>query len=273
MRLCSTSILLIPVIAAFLTLFYDTGQALSRDLLLADEEIPQIISLSLGVETGVTSRNVVEENPALAGFRVSGDAVSTRLLAKVGLRLFDRIEIYGKGGGADLSISEFNNFDSRPALAYGGGLHIDLYQGSRPERIKIFVDGSLLYFVTKDTIQILDCPATTCTERDLIPRVADEKIRWREGAISAGGSFRHDYFEPYGGVRLSFVRGDDKLDVKPDNNFPTPLNLNLDLNEDNNFGIFFGTNIYLDRNEKSALSIEVSAIDQLAFMAGFKVGF
>lgn len=265
--------LLTIVFTLFLFLFLGSGPALSRDLLLSEEEVPQILGISLAVETGITSRNVVEEHPAFTGFTVSGDAVSTRLLAKIGLRFFDRVEIYGKGGGADLSVSEFNNYDSGPAPAYGGGIRLALYQGSRPEKIKIFMDGSFLYFVTEDTIQILDCPTATCTGSDLVPRMADEKIRWREGTISAGGSFRHDYFEPYGGVRLSFIRGDDKLDVKADSNFPTPLDIKVDLNEDNNFGIFFGTNIYLERNERSALSLEISAIDQFAFTAGFKVNF
>lgn len=266
--------LLAIVIAVFLTLIGGGFPVLAQTSLLSDEEVPQVLGISLGVETGITSRNVVEENVAFTGFTVSGDAVSTRLLAKVGLRFFDRIEIYGKAGGADLSISEFNNYDSTPAPAYGGGIRLDLYQGSRPERIKIFLDSSFLYFATEDTIQILDCPTSSCPNgAGILPRMSDEKIIWREGAISAGGSFRHDYFEPYGGVRLSFVRGDDKLDIKADKNFPTPLALKVDLNEDNNFGIFFGTNIYLDRNEKSALSLEISAVDQFAFTAGFKVNF
>lgn len=266
--------LLTVVSLVFLTFFYGADPVFAQTSLLSDEEVPHVLGISLGFETEITSRNIVEEHPVFAGFTVSGDAVSTRLLAKIGLRFFDRIEIYGKGGGADLSISEFNNYDARPAPAYGGGIRLDLYQGSRPERIKIFVDSNILYFVTEDTIQILDCPTSSCPNgAGLLPRMADEKIRWREGIISAGGSFRHDYFEPYGGVRLSFVRGDDKLDIKTDSNFPTPLALKVDLNEDNNFGIFFGTNIYLDRNEKSALSLEISAVDQFAFSAGFKVNF
>ncbi len=265
---------IVPVLIVFLLItFFGSDQILSRDLFMEEEEAPQIFGVTLGIETGITSRNIVEEDPVFAGFKVSGDAVSTRFLAKIGLRFFDRFEIYGKGGSADLSISDFNDFDARPAPAYGGGLRIDLYQGPRPEGIKLFLDSNILYFTAKDRIQILDCPLTSCADSDLLSRMADEKISWREGTISAGGSFRHDYFEPYGGVRLSFVRGDDILEVKEDANFPDPLKLKVDLDEDNNFGIFFGTNIYLDRSDKSAISLEFSAIDQLAFMAGFKAAF
>lgn len=258
--------------------FLGTDPVLSRDLFMTEEEAPQIFGITLGVETGITSRDVVDKDFPSPGVNFQGNAVSTRFLAKIGLRFFDRIEIYGRGGGADLSISDFNDFDARVAPIYGGGVHIDLYQGPRPDRIKIFLDGSFLYFVTEDKIQIPDCPESIdlnheCEDAEIISRLADEKIRWREGAISAGGSFRHDYFEPYGGIRLSSLRGEDELDTKPDINFSHLHHQDIDLDEDNNFGIFFGTNIYLDRNEKSAISLEVSAIDQFAFTAGFKVVF
>ena len=266
------------LIVFLLITFFGSDQVLARDLFMEEEEAPQIFGVTLGVETGVTSRDVLDKDVPSAGLNFQGDAVSTKLLTKIGLRFFDRIEIYAKGGGADLSISEFNDYDARLAPAYGGGLHIDLYQGPRPDRIKIFLDGSFLYFVTEDTVQTLFCldtidPGQNCGDTEFIPRMVDEKIRWMEGTILAGGSFRHDYFEPYGGVRLSFVQGDDKLDLKADSNFLAVDHLDIDLEEDDNFGIFFGTNIYLDRNEKSAISLEVSAIDQFAFTAGFKVVF
>lgn len=270
---------LLPVTSfLLLTFFFLADPSLSQTSLLSDEEIPRLIGFTFGVETGVTSRDVLDKDVPEPGFNFQGDAVSTRLLARIGLKFFDRVEIYGKGGGADLSVSEFDDYDARLAPAYGGGLHVDLYQGARPDRIKIFLDGSFLYFVTKDIVQALFCldtidPGQNCGDTEFIPRMVDEKIRWREGTILAGGSFRHDYFEPYGGVRLSFVRGDDKLDFKVDNNFSNPDHRDIDLEEDDNFGIFFGTNIYLDRNEKSAISLEVSAIDQFAFTAGFKVNF
>lgn len=263
----------LALIIYLLITFFVSDQVLARDLFMDEEKAPQIFGVTLGIETGIISRDIVEEDPGFASFKVSSDAVSTRFLAKIGLRFFDRIEIYGKGGGADLSISDFNDYDARPVPAYGGGIRLDLYQGPRPEGIKLFLDANFLYFVAEDTIQILDCPLSSCSDSDLRPRMANEEIRWREGDISAGGSFRHDYFEPYGGVRLSFVRGDDILEVKEDTNFPDPLNLKVDLDEDDNFGIFFGTNIYLDRRDKSAISLEFSAIDQFAFIAGFKAAF
>ncbi len=161
------------LIVFLLITFFVSGQVLARDLYMEEEEAPQILGVTLGIETGITSRDIVEEDPVFAGFKVSGDAVSTRFLAKIGLRFFDRIEIYGKGGGADLSISEFNDYDARPVSAYGGGIRIDLYQGPGPEGIKLFLDGNFLYFTTKDRIQILDCPLTSCADSDLLPRMAD----------------------------------------------------------------------------------------------------
>lgn len=82
------------VLAVFLSItFLGVYPVLSRDLFVAEEGAPQIFGVTLGIETGIISRDIVEEDPGFASFKVSSDAVSTRFLAKIGLRFFDRIEI------------------------------------------------------------------------------------------------------------------------------------------------------------------------------------
>ena len=209
------------------------------------------------LEAGVLSRDVVEEDPSLVGFKFRGEAVSTRLMAKVGVELGELADLYVQGGGADLSVDEFNNYDGDLSGAYGGGVRLNLYRSPHRDRFTLFADFSALWFETDDRVE---------TEISGSREIVDETIEWNEYTALLGASGRYDGFQPYGGIRLSWIDGTDKI-RSPD------FSADLDLEEDDNFGIFGGVDIFLDRTEKTALNFEVSLFDQDSFRAAIRREF
>lgn len=228
------------------------------------------------IEVGVVSRDVIEEDPTLSEFKFRGDAVSTRLIAKLGLDL-DVVNVYLQGGWADLAIDEFNDYDASLSGAYGGGVRLNLYRSPYRDRVTLFVEGSYLRYTTDDQIETvvscdarLGCPANTGID---YPLLADETIQWNEYTVLLGASGRYEGFNPYGGIRLSKLDGTDRIRTAPDSNFPSGFRANPDLKEDDNFGIFGGLNIFLDRSESTALNFEISLIDQDSFRAAIRRAF
>jgi hypothetical protein len=209
------------------------------------------------LEAGVLARDVAEEDPSLVGFKFEGEAVSTRLIAKVGIELFDLVDLYVQGGGADLSVEEFNDYDADLAWAYGGGIRLNLYRSPYRDRFTLFVELSTLRVETDDEVE---------TEISGSPEIVEETIEWNEYAVLLGASGRADGFRPYGGIRLSRLDGTDKI-RSPD------FSADLDLEEEDNFGIFFGLDLFLDRSEKTAVNFEVSLFDQDSFRAAIRRAF
>ncbi len=231
----------------------------------------------LQLEVGVLSRDVVEEDPSLVGFKFRGDAVSTRLMVKAGVELFEFVNLYVQGGGADLSIEEFSDYDADLSGAYGGGVRLNLYRSPHRDRFTLFVEGEVLRYTTDDHVEIeQDCTGLSgCPDppENFFPRLADEKIQWNEYTVKLGASGRFEGIEPYGGIRLSRVDGKDRIRAKPDENFSEAFHAQPDLEEDDNFGIFGGVDIFLDRTEKTALNFEVSLFDQDSFRAAIRREF
>jgi hypothetical protein len=106
-----------------------------------------------------------------------------------------------------------------------------------------------------------------------LPRIADETIQWNEYTVLLGASARYVDVAPYGGVRLSSVDGKDRLRSAPDSNFSNGFQANPDIKEDDNFGVFFGLDIFLDLSEMTTLNFEVSLIDQDSFQAAIRRAF
>lgn len=206
------------------------------------------------LDIGVLSRDIVEEGGQLVGFNISGDAVSTRILAKFGVSPSERLQIYAQIGATDLSISDFNNYDADLSLAYGGGLTLTMYRSPAPPVLSLFADVNVLRFVSQDKVETIVAGS---------PVVQDEEITWTEYVFAIGVSSRHMGLEPYGGIRLSFVDGKDELSQSGE----------LDFKEDSSFGLFLGANIFLDPSEKTALRIEGNILDQYSISAGVRVGF
>jgi len=136
---------------------------------------------------GAFTRDIVEEDPSISGLKFKGTADSTRLIAKAGLDIGGVLNLYAQGGGADLSIDEFDQYAASMKGAYGGGLRINLYNAPYHDGTKLFVEGSYLHFQTDDRVQIEQCaspPVCSGSTSLYLPRPADETIRWNEYTIS-----------------------------------------------------------------------------------------
>jgi len=229
------------------------------------------------IGVGAYSRDIVEKSSSLSSFKVDGTADSVRLIAKAGVDIGGVINLYLQGGGADLSIDEFDNYDASMNGAYGGGLRINFYQAPYRDGPKLFVEGNYLHYSTDDHVQIqrdctgiAGCPASPDNS---FPTEAKETIQWNEYTVLMGASGRYFDMGPYGGIRLSKVDGKDRVRGAPDSNFPTSLSATPDLKERDNFGIFFGTDVFLDRSGKTALNFEASLFDVYSFQAGIRTTF
>jgi len=230
-------------------------------------------------EAGILSRDVVEEDASITGFTYGGTASSTRMLATVGLEVNSALTFYAQGGAAGLAIDEFNNFDSSFNGAYGGGVRLNFFVSPYPYGLRLFVDGSMLHTTANDKVQAeFGCTAATgCTSAGAwggyLPRLVEEEIEWNEYTVLMGAGSRYGPYGPYGGVRLSWVDAKDGLRAAPDANFSTEFRADSDLREQDNFGVFFGMDFFLDRSGKTALNCEVSLIDQYSFRAAIRRGF
>ncbi|HEY5593730.1 MAG TPA: hypothetical protein VIL61_01050, partial [Nitrospiria bacterium] len=107
--------------------------------------------IQIGV--GAFSRDIIEEDPAIAGFKFKGAAGSTRLIAKAGLEVGGVVNLYVQGGAADLSIDEFDNYDAPMKGMYGGGLRINLYRAPYRDGLTLFIEGSALRFTADDRVE------------------------------------------------------------------------------------------------------------------------
>jgi hypothetical protein len=231
-------------------------------------------------ETGVVSREVVEEDAAIQGFSFSGTAESTRVLATAGVTFGDVLTVYAQGGGATLSIDDFDGFDASFSGAYGGGARFDFLLSPRPGGLRLFVEGNYLHTTADDAVQsdffcsaANGCTAPPAAQGEYLARLADETIEWNEYTVLLGGGWRYGAYAPYGGVRLSWVDAQDQVRAAPDANFATEYRVEADLKEQDNFGVFLGTDVFLDRAGKTALNAEVSLFDQSAFRVAIRRAF
>jgi hypothetical protein len=229
------------------------------------------------VNVGTYSRDIEEKSPALQSFKINGTADSTRVIAKAGVNLGDILNLYLQGGGADLNIDDFDDYHASMNGAYGGGLRINLYRAPYRDGLKLFVDGNYLRYTTDDQVQIQrDCTGISgcpASPNNFSPTIAKETIQWNEYTFLMGGSVRYFDFGPYGGIRLSKVDGTDRVHSAPDSTFTTSFQAKADVKQQDDFGIFFGTDVFLDRAGKTALNFEVSLFDVYSFQAGIRTTF
>ena len=170
------------------------------------------------IETGMFSRDIVEEDAAITGFAYGGRASSTRAIATAGFKFNEFLTVYALGGAADLEIDEFNGFDSSFNGAYGGGVRFDFPISPYRGGLRLFVEGSMLRTTAEDMVQAgfactaaNGCTSAATVQGGYIPRLAEETIEWNEYAVLLGAGSRHGAFGPYGGVRLSMVDAKDRL--------------------------------------------------------------
>jgi hypothetical protein len=209
----------------------------------------------LDLELGGGTRRIQEDCPQCQDqfgnplYKVYANGDTTRLLARIGLTL-ERFDIYVTGGGAALTIDEFNGYDGKMAPAYGGGLKLTLYESPGYERFNLYVNPDILYFKTSDTI-------------DWNGFIENHDISWTEYGVKIGGSARYDYYEPYGGVELSYVSGQE---TGP--NFGT-----ADFKERDNIGIFLGANYFFDVTRRAAIYGEIDLGDTNNLKVGIRSRF
>ena len=258
--------------ALLFPLFFFSPSVFAYDY--GDKSRSSLLSLDLLAE--VQERRVLDKGESLNPCcEFKGDAVSTRLLAKVGLRPVPPLEVYGLIGGADLSIDDFDGFDAKMNPAYGGGIHLVLFESPSPGESHLFLDYAYLQFTPKDRHEVSKCVSSPCdAPGNSVATVQDEKIQWREHVVKIGGDFRHDVFRPYGGLRVSFVRGRDSFSfVSATAPIANPNIEAVDLVEDNTLGVFGGVDIFLDPTDALALNLEVSLFDVNSIRGGLRFAF
>ena len=93
---------------------------------------PSIAGPYIEFGVGVHSRDIIEEGFTDAGEIIldsatgvqKGSAASTRVLAEIGWKFKDRVELYGNIGGIDMNIDQFNDFKGDFDVALGGGAKV-----------------------------------------------------------------------------------------------------------------------------------------------------
>ena len=204
----------------------------------------------LDLFTQVLTRRVVEEpNP---GENFEADADSTRVLARLGIKPVKPLELYVQAGTANLNIDDFNDYRGDISFAYGGGLKLTIYEQPGFNRFRLALSGDILTYTTNDTV---------LTNLGL----AKEEIEWTEYTAVGAGTWRAQNWEPYIGLRFSWLDSTD--------NIKDPINRKLDLRADSNVGIMAGTNVFLDPRENVALNLEATLIDQASFKIGLKLWY
>jgi len=215
--------------------------------------------ISFGLELGLVSRDIEEEGPLVVGTE-RGTADSTRLAARLGLTVAPMLILFGEVGAADISIDEFQDYRSDLHLLYGGGARVILVDGSYRGGVAVYSDFKVTRLKTDDQICAADCETAA-------PIFGDEEIAWTEYAMSLGIRGHYDMLRPFGGIRVSKLDGTDRLTLQ------TGVQLEADVREQDSVGFFLGTDIMLDRAGRTAITLQLSGIDENALRVGYKVMF
>jgi hypothetical protein len=215
----------------------------------------------LSFDVGGYSRRVeescsqcVDPITLLPVLKIYGNGYSTRLLGKLGMDL-QFLDVYLSFGGSSLKVDEFDGFNGKMSPAVGGGVKIIMYEAPTYEHFKLFINPEFFYFKTSDNIQIYS--------QSLGYIIESHDILWTEYGVKIGGSARYEFLEPYGGVSLSFLNGNES----------GPVFGSADFKESDNLGFFFGANYYLDPTGRASLYGEIAGGDNNYLKVGIKTRF
>jgi hypothetical protein len=214
--------------------------------------------VSFGVELGVVSRDIEEEGALLVGTG-TGIADSTQLTARLGVQVAPPVLLFGEFGVADITIDEFDQYRSDMHPLYGGGARLVLFEGAYPETLSVYSDVRVVRLKTDD--QVIACIAS-CGSPTPVEALVDEEISWTEYGVGLGVRGRYEGFRPFGGFRVSRLDGTDRVGA-----------VTADIREREMVGFFFGVDILLDRDERAAITVQLSGIDENALRVGYKVAF
>ncbi len=183
---------------------------------------------------------------------------TNRLLLRIATEFFERIEVYGDIGSADISAPDFDDFNSGLTLAYGGGITLKMLRS--PGVGHPYALAGVRYIQYE--------PATDAVNVyiDNVLTGVNDEIIWREWETGLGAGFRSGSLELRAGVRFSFINARDRI-YTPD------FEEQLKLREEDNAGMFIDADIYIDPEEQFAFNIGVTAIDVNSIIAGVKLWF
>ncbi len=216
------------------------------------------------------NRDLIEESSTFSGQNFPDtlfSAQSLRLLGKLGVRLFDTVDLYGLAGGSDLAVNDFG-FHADLSGAYGGGVQVRIHPNAD---YHLFADYRYLRTEAKDSVRFaptidFDGDGFIDAGEFLADEQVTETLEWTEQALKFGMRGKHDLFEPYGGVRVSWVRGSDRI--------PSQVQtLNVAFKQDTSLGFFLGTAYALPAASGVVFFIEASLLDQYALTGGIHIDF
>lgn len=211
---------------------------------------PLVESRARSASEKTTLGGVIEKNTSIF--------YTNRLLLRIATEFFERIELYGDIGSADISAPDFDEFSSALTLVYGGGINIKLLKSeSRGHPYAIAKIRYIQYEPTNDRVNVF---------LDNFLTGVNEEITWREWEMGIGAGFHYSSLELNGGVRFSFINAKDKI-------YTQDFSVNMKLREEDNAGIFIDSDLYIDPEERFAFNIGITAVDVNSIYAGVKLWF
>jgi hypothetical protein len=217
---------------------------------------PLVESRARSAYEKTTVENRIEKNESVF--------YSNRLLLRIATEFFERIEIYGDIGSADISAPDFDDFSSGLTLVYGGGINCKLLRSEvKGHPYAIAGLRYLQYEPVTDTVnvELIDSQTGKSTTN-----AVNDEITWREWEAEIGAGFRSGSLELKGGVRFSFINARDKI-------YTVDFEENMKLREEDNAGMFINADFYIDPEEKFAFNFGITAIDVNSLFAGVKLWF
>lgn len=225
--------------------------------------------MSFGVELDLASRDISYEDVNV--FPNEGTADTTSVTGQFAVGIVRGVSVFGEVGATDVAVDEFNGYQSAFNLLYGGGLRLSVPATRYGGSTLLFSELRARRVTSSDQIVTEVCTANCGDPNTEVVsfETVNEDLDWWEYTIKLGVSGLYDNLRPFGGIEVSKLDGTDSVD------FVNPVlpDQALDVRESNSIGFFFGTDILLDRQGTSAVTIEMSAIDRYAFRIGLNVGF
>ncbi len=199
-------------------------------------------------------RKVSEE---YSGEKISGSMYSTRAVLKISGKPLEFLEISGMVGVGNISFDVYDmtydyitDFDGSYELVYGGGLTLNFLVPKPPSYVGAFIEGSFLRLVSRDRVKIMDIGWIK------------EIIDWQELEIKLGLERPFRLWHLKGGIKGSELFGTDTLEGNGKGEYK--------MRASNKIGIFFTFDIFLEKSQKTAFYVDLSAVDSNYFKLGIK---
>jgi len=191
------------------------------------------------------------------GEEVSGTMASTRAVLRIAGKPLNFLEAFGILGIGNVSFDVYDftydyltPFNGSYELLYGGGLTFNFLLPDPPSFIGAFVEGSYQRFLSRDRVALMDTGWVK------------EVIDWQELELKLGLERPFGFWHIKGGIKGSELLGTDKIKSNGKGEYK--------MSASNKIGIFFSFDIYLEKSQKTAFYIDLSAIDSNYFKLGVK---